>query len=359
MIGKVIEGRYAGSEIHKLPDKNVLFIQTDEGERIALSKKNVASMDDVTEQYPNYGKKVMMVLWNDFETSIIQFGVPATTQDRTTRNTSSITNYKARTEKSQMRKSAKNKSNSKLLIGGVFAVIILAVLVVILLIPRSGSNENSNENKTTTTTALETESSATDVVKANAMEYVQNTISGVIDQSYYGDLRKSDILDSITVTYEKEEIDGDNFEIIAIYRCTLGKEYLHIKFEITGTLGAESFNMNQIESYTSEAAPEDQLTAPKISISEKKKIAETEAISEIISYLKSTPGYTTYDVNASKYKVGTITQGSGTAENHFTVNGTLYLYDKYGSLSDTSTFSVTVVVRDDGSYNALRPRVDK
>lgn len=74
MIGKVIEGRYEGASIHKLPDRNVLFIQTEDGTKVALSKKNAISIDDVTDQYPSYGRKVMLVMWNDFETSIIQIG---------------------------------------------------------------------------------------------------------------------------------------------------------------------------------------------------------------------------------------------------------------------------------------------
>ena len=74
MIGKVIEGHYKGASVNKLPDKNVLFIQTKDGTKIALSKSNVVSIDDVTDQYPSYGRKVMMVMWNDFETSIIQIG---------------------------------------------------------------------------------------------------------------------------------------------------------------------------------------------------------------------------------------------------------------------------------------------
>ena len=74
MIGKVVEGRYLGSNICKLPDKNVLFIEAEDGEKIALSKKNAISIDDVTDQYPSYGSKVMMVMWNDFETSLFLLG---------------------------------------------------------------------------------------------------------------------------------------------------------------------------------------------------------------------------------------------------------------------------------------------
>ena len=74
MIGKIIEGRYVGSEIHKLPGHSALIIQTQDGEEIALSKNNIISMDDVSSRYPTYGNKVMMVMWNNFEISLLQFG---------------------------------------------------------------------------------------------------------------------------------------------------------------------------------------------------------------------------------------------------------------------------------------------
>ena len=40
MIGKVIEGRYAGARVNKIPEKNVLYVQTEDGSKIALSKTN-------------------------------------------------------------------------------------------------------------------------------------------------------------------------------------------------------------------------------------------------------------------------------------------------------------------------------
>lgn len=90
MIGKVIEGRYEGASINKLPDKNVLFIQSEDGTKVALSKKNAISIDDVTDQYPSYGRKVMMVMWNDFETSILQFEMPPVRTSHRNTNTDSI-----------------------------------------------------------------------------------------------------------------------------------------------------------------------------------------------------------------------------------------------------------------------------
>ena len=75
MIGKVIDGRYAGSGVYKFPDNNVLVIQIPDGEKIALSKDNILSIENVTAQYSPTSNNTIMVMWNDFETSFIQLGV--------------------------------------------------------------------------------------------------------------------------------------------------------------------------------------------------------------------------------------------------------------------------------------------
>lgn len=74
MVGKIIEGRYVGSEVHQFPGRNVLYIRTPEGQEIPLSKNNIISMDDVSSQYQSIGTKVIMVMWNNFEISILNFG---------------------------------------------------------------------------------------------------------------------------------------------------------------------------------------------------------------------------------------------------------------------------------------------
>ena len=76
MLGRVVEGRYAGASVHRLPDRNVLYFQTEDGRKIALSRKNVLSVENVTDQYPDYGRKVMMVIWTDYEASIFAIGIP-------------------------------------------------------------------------------------------------------------------------------------------------------------------------------------------------------------------------------------------------------------------------------------------
>lgn len=84
-----------------------------------------------------------------------------------------------------------------------------------------------------------------------------------------------------------------------------------------------------------------------LSESERKAIAEREAVNWIMDELDSSK----YDVNSSKYKVGTISKcnkGYTGIEDWLTVCGTLYLYNKYGSLEDVAEFEVDVKVSEDG-----------
>lgn len=106
MIGKVTEGRYVGASVHKVPDKNIIFIRTEEGSRIGLTEKNVISIDDVTTQYPSVALKTIMVLWNNFETSIIQIG----TQEHERLSTEQ---QKEKARASTMRREVENQSESE------------------------------------------------------------------------------------------------------------------------------------------------------------------------------------------------------------------------------------------------------
>jgi len=77
MIGKIIEGRYAGAGVYRSSEDNLLHIQTEDGLSVALSKENIITMEDVTKQSSGHEKKDIMVIWNDFEASLIRLGAPA------------------------------------------------------------------------------------------------------------------------------------------------------------------------------------------------------------------------------------------------------------------------------------------
>lgn len=142
MIGKVIEGRYAGAKICKLPDKNLLFIETEDGERIALSKKNIVSITDVTDQYPSYGKKVMMVMWNDYETSIYQIGYSAKQKVQVNERTQS-----AKSQPVDKQSARKKKRTSIIAVLTLVCVLVaLAIVCYFRLNPSPAKEQNETEN---------------------------------------------------------------------------------------------------------------------------------------------------------------------------------------------------------------------
>lgn len=133
MIGKVIDGRYAGASVNKLPDKNVLYIQTEDGIKVALSKKNVISIDDVTEQYSSYGKKVLMVMWDDYETSILQLGMTTHSQDDLSmKEVNSSSRSTPEKKENKHKKSAFAKITAILLILSILALIVVILFAFVL-----------------------------------------------------------------------------------------------------------------------------------------------------------------------------------------------------------------------------------
>ena len=92
-------------------------------------------------------------------------------------------------------------------------------------------------------------------------------------------------------------------------------------------------------------------TQKTISTSKKKEIAEEAALKMVLKTMKSKSTFSKYDLDATRYKTGAITEERG----KFVVKGTLYLYDQYGSLEDTATFDCSVDVEDDGSSEAYYP----
>lgn len=138
MIGKVIEGRYTGASVNKLPDKNFLFIETEDGERIALSKKNIVSITDVTDQYPSYGKKVMMVMWNDYEMSIYQIGY----SEEPRVQVNEITQSGEIQETSKRRVSKKKHISFGGVLAMVAAILVLTIVCFFLLKPLFTKNQN-------------------------------------------------------------------------------------------------------------------------------------------------------------------------------------------------------------------------
>lgn len=112
---------------------------------------------------------------------------------------------------------------------------------------------------------------------------------------------------------------------------------------------SNSQSSNTNDSYTPNYKPKE------LTESEKKNLAEQQALKMVLEYMKlRSSTYSKYDIDATRYKIGAITHSG----KKYTVNGTLYLYDKYGSLKDTATFSGTVDIEDNGSYKAYYPTIN-
>lgn len=187
MIGKVIEGRYSGASVNKLPDKNVLYIQTEDGSKIALSKNNVISIDDVTEQYPSGGRKVMMVMWNDFETSIIQIGKPAVSAPKE----STVAAPKMPAER-KPREKEKTVHHTKKMQRGLILGLTIAVIILIVVVVAVGNNilfdkstpaaenkiESVTENKANESDAWSIGYPKDDFGESNGLPYIYTEIDG-------------------------------------------------------------------------------------------------------------------------------------------------------------------------------------
>ncbi len=61
-----------------------------------------------------------------------------------------------------------------------------------------------------------------------------------------------------------------------------------------------------------------------------------------------------YDLNETRYKMGNC---SNNGKDTFTYKGTLYLYNNYGTLEDTATFSITLQVDDNNAVSVINKEV--
>ena len=244
MIGKVVDGRYAGCYVHKLPDKNVIFIQTEDGQRIALSKQNVISIDDVTDQYPSNAKKVLMVIWSDFETSIIQLG----TQTSYANTPPSA----RRSSKEQMNKPIEAKKRLPLLMKALITLGIVVFFVVLVFVVMNIAGTNLNDSSS----FFVSEEQRIEEIKAEgldqAKEYIREALLDELDDPE-DSLEK---LDSIDVSYGREVIEDNTYTVKATYTYRLELSHVHADIyyvcKVIGDLRTGETKTKLLDYYTSE-----------------------------------------------------------------------------------------------------------
>ena len=147
MIGFVLSGRYEGGRLHRHSGSNMLLIETHSGEQVVINRENTISIEDVTEVYSDNGERTLMVIWNDFETSLIRFGPMAS---RTYPSTASVsapkpenaathTARKAAPVFAPIQEKVKTFINSKSFPEGknVILVVVAVLLFIMLVTPRT------------------------------------------------------------------------------------------------------------------------------------------------------------------------------------------------------------------------------
>lgn len=238
MIGFVLSGRYADGEINKRPECNMLFIETRDGEIISISKENAVSIEDVTEQYSTNGKKTLMVMWNDFETSIIQFGLRSSSDIKPQAIIRKTEMHSTQNKVTQLQK--KNMSPK--------LIMILCLLISLSIGGIFIANRHAKQVEEQTRIAEKQEHNL-EGMKDSVTSKMIDTISSTIDKEYYGDLTKKEIMDTLTVTYSDESIVGSDYSGVAVYRITLGNRYYYYEISIEGNLDTGYGNASFIRNY--------------------------------------------------------------------------------------------------------------
>lgn len=128
--------------------------------------------------------------------------------------------------------------------------------------------------------------------------------------------------------------------------------------QVNGTIGdKENAKVQLIDQYTEDCEPGEEVIATKetISISEREEIAQSEAILALIDELQTNSRYQSYDVDSSRYTVGSIEQ----KDDLFTVYGTIFLHNKFGTLEDVGEFTIYVSVDSRGNVSSARVFIEK
>lgn len=78
---------------------------------------------------------------------------------------------------------------------------------------------------------------------------------------------------------------------------------------------------------------------------------EYEAMQYVMRHLENSAYSTVFALDSTKYKIGSMIEYE---EYKYEVNGTLYLYDKYGSVKGTGTFTCSCIwINEDGDAVSL------
>lgn len=332
MIGKVIEGRYKGASVNKLPDKNVLFIQNEDGSKVALSRSNVISIDDVTDQYPSYGRKVMMVMWNDFETSLLQIGLTRDTQK-------SEPSSKPYTQTAKVSKSPRklHQSNRKLFIAIMTVLMIIGIGTAAFVI----SHKRAEEAKANM--ALEIiYSQKLDNVKKSARQQVEEIMMNTFIKGGFDHIDKSDmqsIIDNMTVSYSDEYRDGDYFFLTATYCYLIGDVPQYAEFSLSGFLNDNNFDLKHIRNYKDESANKsEEVISSDMLGTQPSEPEDYKLFIEPVQWIRNNHTYR-YDLLITNW-----------SKEYLEINGTVLFYDKNNTVIGSYPIYIQTIAPDETAF---------
>lgn len=333
MIGKVIEGRYAGASVNKLTDRNTLFIETDDGSRIALSKNNAISVDDVTEQYPSYGSKVMMVMWNDFETSLIQIGLTRDTQK-------SEPSSKPYTQTSKVSKSPRktNRLNHRLFIAAIITVLVfvgIGTAAFVISHKRAEETEAQRALEIVYTQKL-------DNVKKSARQQVEEIMMNTFIEGGFDHIDKSDmqsIIDNMTVSYSDEYRDGDYFSLTATYCYIIGDIPQYAEFFLSGFLSDSKFDLKHIRNYKDESANKsEEVISSDMLGTQPSETEDYKLFIEPVQWIRNDHTYR-YDLLITNW-----------SKEYLEINGTVLFYDKNNTVIGSYPIYIQTIAPDETAF---------
>lgn len=268
MIGKVIDGLYTGANVNKLPNESVLYIETEDGNKIALSKKNVISIENVTEQHMSSGGKCLLVLWNDFETSVIQIGVKTAsspivreerkgpeyvlTQGVNNDRTPDLTQGKKRENISSNPKT--KKKSSKRLFRNLLIVLLLIILMVMAMTIYTKDNKGSSlAGKKFESITIDKEQRIQQIKDeglVQAKEYIRKAVVEEIEDPEDA----LSTIDNIEVTYGLEITEENIYTVTATYKFRLELSNVHSDIyyicDIIGDLRTGDTEIKLLDYYT-------------------------------------------------------------------------------------------------------------
>lgn len=193
-----------------------------------------------------------------------------------------------------------------------------------------------------------------DAATADMREVILNLIKEFSIEVSSDAGNESEILDSLTVTYQKEELEKDRYIIDALYRVNLGSNDLMIQARFIGNLYENQFASDICEVYLSGIGVDARKTL-YLSDEERAKYLPDHINKLIFDDLRSKTEYERFLIDSTTYTISTCEQTG----NDYHMKGILVLYPKNGSLEVIKFFTVDLTMNIDGSLYSGKVNIDE